>query len=171
MTRPRRGAIAHPVKGEPYHRVNSLRGIRRAARQGYKRIDLDLSITKDGVVVVNHWPRLMVRDGFRDPLHQLNPRTPIRRMLWANVKRLRTLGGYRVVTLLRALKECAAYDIEPVLEPKGDPRFETVRIWQQIHVTADQSGDAKPSVRVLRANNHHGTVVRLASTWFDTWEI
>lgn len=170
MSRPGSRAIAHPTKGEPYHRVNSLRGIRRAARQGYKRIDLDLSITKDGVVVVNHWPRLMVRDGFRDPLHQLDRRTPIHRLVWAQVKRLRTLGGYRVVTLARALAECAAYDIEPVLEPKGDPRFELVRTWTQIHRIAEASG-AEVSVRVLRKNNPHGTVARLAGVWFDTWEI
>jgi glycerophosphoryl diester phosphodiesterase len=170
VTRPRLGAIAHPAKGEPYHRVNSLRGIRRAAAQGYQRIDLDLSITKDGVIVVNHWPRLMVRDGFRDPLHQVHPSTPIHRLLWVQVKRLRTLGGYRVVTLLRALRECAAYDLEPVLEPKGDPRFEKVATWAQIHRIAEEAG-VDPSVRVLAKNNHHGTVVRLSSVWFDTWEI
>lgn len=170
MSRPSPRAIAHPVKGEPYHRVNSLRGIWRAWRRGFKRIDLDLSITADGVIVVNHWPRLMVRDGFRDPLHELDPNTPIHRLLWAKVKRLRTLGGYRVVTLRRALKECAAYDIEPVLEPKGDPRFELVRTWTQIHRTAEETG-TEPSVRVLRKNNPHGTVARLAGVWFDTWEI
>lgn len=158
-----RGAIGHPAKGEPYHRVNSIRGLRRLKRRGYKRADRDLSITRDGVICVNHWPRLMEKDGFRDPLRRINKGTPFHKLLWSQVRRLRTLGLYRVNTLRRDLEECARLDIEAVLEPKGDWRFRQADTWTRIRHMIEETG-AKATGYVLAENNPNGEVLHLMRT-------
>ncbi|MBO9523905.1 MAG: hypothetical protein J7518_20415 [Nocardioidaceae bacterium] len=127
--------IYHVPHGTPYHQENSLRGIRKAAAEGYTSIDLDMQMTKDGVIVGTHWGQPMLRDGFRDPLLPLARKARVADMKWRRVRRLRTKdGGYRIQRLETLLAECARLDIEAVLEPKSDPRFRTVATWQRIRV-------------------------------------
>lgn len=128
---------------EPYHRGNSLRGIRRAARAGWDAIDLDLQMTRDGVVVNTHWARPMLRDGFRDPLEKISPKRPVSRMTWEQVSRLvagRRPRRYKIQRLERVLRACARRGIVAYLEPKADERFEDPAIWRYVAAVADDVG-------------------------------
>jgi hypothetical protein len=56
-------------------------------------------------------------------------------MKWRRVRRLRVpRTKYRIQRLETLLAECARQDIEAVLEPKSDPRFQQVSTWQRIVV-------------------------------------
>lgn len=130
--------VFHKAHRTPYHVENSIRGIRKAKRAGYAGIDLDLQITKDGVIVNTHWPRPMMRDGFRDPKRKLRRWRTVGSMTWAEVSRLRAPGGYRINTLDRALAECARVGITAVVEPKGDKRFLNQAVWDGIKASANR---------------------------------
>lgn len=136
-------SIFHVPHGTPYHVENSIRGIRYAAKHGYRAIDIDLQMTTDGRVVGTHWDRPMLHDGFRDPRKQLKPATLVRGMTFLEVTRLRggsRLRPYRISGIERLLAECARRKIIAVLEPKNDSRFEDVRVWQHILKVAEDLG-------------------------------
>ncbi len=163
--------IYHVAKGEPYHRGNSLRGIRRAARLGYDAIDLDLQITSDGVVVNTHWGQPLLRDGFYDPRGRIKRTARVRDLTWREVKRLRTRDGYRIRRLRRVLRACKRHGIEACLEPKNDPRFTRDRVWASIRADADLTG-AHVSVRALRHLGRGVRRVRAARrAGFTAWTI
>lgn len=122
------------------HEENSLRGIRHAARAGYGWIDLDMQMTFDGVIVCTHWSRPMLKDRFRDPRRVIQPGTPVSHLTWAQVSRLRTTDGYRIIRIETALRACHRYGIGAYLEPKGDPRFKRDTPWQYIAKVADDLG-------------------------------
>jgi glycerophosphoryl diester phosphodiesterase len=135
------------------HEENSIRGIRTAARRGYSWIDLDLQMTKDGVIVVTHWARPMRKDRFRDPRSLIDPDTSVRHLTWDQLRRLRTTDGYRIPRIEAALRACHRYGIGAYLEPKGDPRFGHDEPWQHIAKVADDVG-THVRVRALRANQN-----------------
>lgn len=130
-------SIFHKHKGQPYHTENSLRGIRKAARAGWDEIDLDVTMTLDGVLVNNHWDKPW-KDGFRGP--KLTRRTSIRKSLWADVQHWRAPGGYRINTVDRAVTECGRRHIGARLEPKADKRLEIVAVWQHVALHAKHVG-------------------------------
>jgi glycerophosphoryl diester phosphodiesterase len=119
------------------HLENSIRGIRKAVRLGYDAIDLDLLITKDGVIVVCHWDRPLLKDGFVDPNHRIQVRALVRALTWAQIETLRAPGGYRIIRIEHALAECARDRIIAYLEPKDDPRFALDSVWQYIKSISD----------------------------------
>lgn len=140
--------VKAPIKK---HVENSIRGIITAARRLFAWIDLDLLITKadphcpfctkDGVecrghIVVCHWDRPMIRDGFFDPLGLLDPHTRVRDMTLEEVLRLRTKDGYRIWRVESLLGECALKRIGAFVEPKDDPRFELDWPWQHLRAEA-----------------------------------
>lgn len=137
---PRIRRILHVRKGEPYHRENSIRGVRRAKRRGYDAIDIDLQMTRDGVIVATHWGQPLLRDGFRDPQGKITKRARVRNLTWAEVQRLEAPGGYRIQRLETILRECARKGIIAVLEPKADTRFEKPAVWQHVAAMADDLG-------------------------------
>jgi glycerophosphoryl diester phosphodiesterase len=120
------------------HVENSIRGIRRAARRGYDAIDLDILITKDGVIVVCHWMKPLERDNFKDASHRIQIHALVRELTWAQIETLSTPDGYRILRIEEALKECARDKIIPYLEPKNDVRFEQDWPWQHIVAVARQ---------------------------------
>lgn len=132
------------------HVENSIQGIRKAARLGYDAIDLDLLITKDGVVVVCHWMQPLKRDGFKDPWRRIQVHALVKELTWEQIKRLRAGNGeYRIIRVERALRECYARKIIPYLEPKNDKRFEEDWPWQQI-VAAARAIGVRVWVRAIR---------------------
>lgn len=153
------------------HEENSIRGIRKAARardwrgrRKYTEIDLDMLITKDNRIVGCHWPRPMVRDGFKDPEGQLAKGRTVASMTLAEVSRLRARTGlftYRIQTIERLLAECAKRNIGAVLEPKGDPRFDEPWPWEHIAKVADDLG-VHVRVYALRANKNALPAARAA---------
>lgn len=120
------GMFHKGAKGAPdsYAFENSPAGIKFAAEHGYSSIDLDMQITKDGALVATHWSRPMLKDGFYDPQHKLDPKTKIKDMTLAEVMRLRNRDGqsqiYPLSTMVGLLKE---HGIAGDLEAKDDARF------------------------------------------------
>jgi Glycerophosphoryl diester phosphodiesterase family len=105
----------------PYRRNNSLTGLRHAARNT-KAIDLDVQVTKDGVIVCTHWSRPMLRDGFRDPLGRLRRTRSIESMTWKQVKRLRSKDGHRIRTLHWMLNRAQVLSLKRVEIEAKDSR-------------------------------------------------
>lgn len=172
LTRARRliGRILHVEYPVMKHVENSLRGVRRAARR-HEAIDLDMQITKDNRIVGTHWPRPLLRDGFRDPRRRIGRHARVRDLTWAQVSRLRAGHRprlYRIQPIERLLYECARRGVVAVLEPKGDPRFTQDWTWQHIAKTAEAYG-ATVSVRALRENADALPAARRAG--FKAWEI
>lgn len=137
------------------HEENSIRGAVYADRHGYRRIDLDLQLTADRVVVVTHWARPMRHDAFYDPRGRIRPQTPVSQLTWRQVKRLRTRDGYRIRKLDRMLKVCARLGIIALLEPKT-PAFAVDWIWEHIAETAARTG---AHIEVYALRNHGGAEV------------
>jgi glycerophosphoryl diester phosphodiesterase len=150
------------------HVENSLRGIRRAARRGYDAIDIDMQITRDGVIVGTHWARPLKRDGFHDPQHKIPRYRPVRRMTWIQVHRLVAPRKYRIQRIEVLLRACHRRGITAVLEPKGDPRFAHDTVWRYLATVADDLG-ATVSVRALHENRAALAPARRAG--FQAWEI
>lgn len=72
----------------PYAFSNSVAGLRKARRLGYRAIDLDFQVTRDGVVICTHWGD--TRE-FAGPLRRFDE------MTWQQVRKLRAKKGrYRV---------------------------------------------------------------------------
>ena len=162
--------IFHPRKGEKYHRVNSIRGIRRAKRLDYPAIDIDVLITLCGVIIGCHWPRPLLHDGFRDPKRKVGKYADVAKLPWEVVARL--VAGwairYHIQRIERLLAECARLGIIAVLEPKGDPRFDHQATWDYVAKVADDLG-ATVKVRALEQNASALPAARAAG--FDAWEI
>ena len=85
------------VHHRAYHFEDSQRGILTAIRLLFGWIDLDCHVTGDGVLVITHWPRPMIHDGFVDPgptenqpWPKVHPRTTVEELTWEQVSRLRT---------------------------------------------------------------------------------
>lgn len=118
-TRIPRRRVAHPHKGEPYHHVNSQRGVDRAARQGYKWIDLDCHTDRDGVLWITHWPRPLAH-GFTDP-RGWTPRTqPIWLMPSRVVHRLvANPGRYRINKAKQLIRRALRRGLNVELELKS----------------------------------------------------
>lgn len=133
------------------HVENSLRGIRKAARLGYDAIDIDILITKDGVIVACHWPRPLLKDNFHDETHRIQVRALIRELTWEQVKGLRAEHGYRINRIESMLAACARNKIIAYLEPKGDHRFASDWPWLHIKAVAAKYG-TKVRVRALPQN-------------------
>jgi glycerophosphoryl diester phosphodiesterase len=171
LARRKVGRIFHVQWPVFKHVENSLRGIRRAARRGYDAIDIDMQITKDGVVVGTHWARPLRRDGFRDPRRLIRPGTPISELTWTQVSRLRAgrwPRRYRINRIERLLVACERRRVVAVLEPKGDPRFAEPWVWQHIATVAEDIG-ATVSVRALHENS--AALAPARNVGFEAWEI
>jgi len=104
--------FATPPDGKWYHRSGSVPyafedsqdGVRYASSHGYDRIDLDLQLTKDGVVVVSHTPKPLGQDrilaGFYDTAGKITDHNiTISELTFAEVSRLKHKDGYRIYSL------------------------------------------------------------------------
>lgn len=167
VPRNRIGRIYHRL--QPFkHIENSLRGIRLAKRGGYDAIDLDMQITADGRVVGTHWGRPMILDGFRDPEHKIPRYTPVRRMTFAQARRLVTPGRYRIQPIETLFAACARRRLVALIEPKGDPRFAHDTVWQYLAQVAEDLGTTV-SVRALPQNS--AALAPASRAGFQAWEI
>lgn len=157
LTRARRwfrGSIFHVKYPRMKHEENSNRGDREAKRRGLRGTDLDMQITSDGRIVNTHWARPMERDGFRDPYGSIRPTTPVSKMTWDEVSRLRAghrPRRYRIRSIEQALRHCAKLGLVAVLEPKGDRSFTKDWPWEHIYAVAEDVGCAI-AIRALPEN-------------------
>lgn len=109
--------ILHKPHRQPYHVLNSLDGPRIVARLGANAWDCDVNVTRDHVQVATHWPRPMMRDGFRDPTGQLGRRTPVWDMTAAQVARLRA-GDTAISTCIEVARAAKAHGVTVCFEVK-----------------------------------------------------
>lgn len=171
LARPRIGSIYH--RDRPFkHIENSPRGVRLAKAAGDPAIDIDLQITKDGVVVACHDNQPMLH-GFFDPLHRLPRDMKISDHPWSVVSRLLARTGvrlYRIHRIEDMLRACVRRGRIAVLEPKANREFAEVWPWQQI-AGAAQTVNATASVRALRELNGVRHVAAARAVGFQAWLI
>lgn len=150
--------IWHKRKGQAYRIGNSLRGLWRAKRAGYDLIDWDGTVTKDGVPVVNHWPKFR-KDGFRDPDRRWAKSTKIANLTYAQVKRLRAPGGYRIRAVGQRFKQAARAGVDVAYEVKGQSAFEKGWVWEKIWRANVAAG--KPVKLIMTLQNLGDPLARL----------
>lgn len=150
-------SIFHPRKGQPYHEVNSLRGIDKGAnarnRDGspkYAEVDLDMQVTKDGRVVGTHWGRPLWRDGFRDPDRKIGRTRRIETLTYAEAHRLVAGDDYRIQPIEALLARCAQKHIGARLEPKSKAFYDP-KVWRALKAEADKHG-TKVKMYALRSH-------------------
>lgn len=170
-----RGMYHKGAPGAPdtYAFENSPQGIQFAAKRGYKSIDLDMQITKDGHMVATHWSQPMKKDGFRDPLGKLDKDTKVSDMTLAEVMRLRNQDGQsRIYPMSTMIKELKKNGIAGDLEAKSDPRFATDEVMGSLADLVRKSGiranlksiNRGPQTKgLLEMGQRHGFWVRTAS--------
>ena len=135
--------IFHLEAPRKKHEENSIRGTHEAKATGCDEIDIDMCADVRGNVYGNHWPQLMLHDGFRDPLGRTAKTKRIETMTPWQVRRLVARTGrhlYRVQRIERLIRECARLRIGIILEPKGDPIFDDVEVWHHLRAVVDGCG-------------------------------
>lgn len=141
--------IFHKAKGQPYRFTNSYRGLKRARRHGYRRIDWDATVTKDGVVVINHWPKF-AKDRFKDPSHAWPKSTKIAQLTYAEVKRLKAPGGYRIRSAGQRFWQAKRAGIDVMLEVKGQREFEDPELMARVWRANVAAGEPVEAVMTLQ---------------------
>lgn len=139
-----RGPIYHLSWPHYKHEENSIHGVRVAHRKHYARIDIDLTVSAEHHIFANHWAHPMLKDGFRDPLRQIDRHTSMHQMTDAQIERLvaghRPFRRYHIHRIETILAECGRLGIVALLEPKGAPLFDHVETWTYLMKVADQVG-------------------------------
>lgn len=171
MTRRMSRRFFHVPRGVPYSVENSFVGIWAAWLLKLLWIDVDLHVTKDGVIVASHWahPRM---DGFILPAWfkaKYGPDPMIRDILWADLSRLRTpVRSYRGKTFVNQYRTAKEMMAEAVrrrraieFEPKGDKAFQDVSTWQQLDADRAEVGLPRSRVNVKTLTNIAGWQGRL----------
>jgi hypothetical protein len=88
-----RGGVVDSV-----HAENSMPALEAAIKQGYWMVELDLRLTKDGVLILHHDKTFKKYFGVDKPATA---------MTWSEISKLRNKrGGSRVITLEEALRTC-----------------------------------------------------------------
>lgn len=114
------GKMFHRSGSQTYAFENSPAGIAFAARNGYNSIDLDTHITKDGVVVVTHWYKPMLRESFYDPQGKLPRSTPVSDMTYEQIRRLRHRDGRsQIYSVKYMIEQLNKYNLSLSLEVKS----------------------------------------------------
>lgn len=145
--------LFHVPHGTPYHVENSIDGLNRAATGGYDSIDLDWQLTRPdtacrhcrqaGVVCIGHpvnthWPRPLLRDGFRDPRRQLGRLHRIDRMTLDQALRLITRDGHTMHTDARMFNEAADRALKVAAEVKH-PGYADHEVMRRFVVAAQRA--------------------------------
>lgn len=89
-----RGGVVDSMNAE-----NSLPALQAAIAHGYKMVEIDMRVTKDGVLVINH-------DATFKKYYGVD--TPVNKMKWADISRLKnSTNGSRVLKLEDVFKYCS----------------------------------------------------------------
>ncbi|MGW5049660.1 glycerophosphodiester phosphodiesterase family protein [Actinokineospora sp. NPDC004072] len=126
LTGPHPRAFVHrgwhsAVPGEDMHGMeNSLAAFRRAVAEGYRYLETDVHATRDGVVVVQHDPRL---DRTTDATGE------VAALPWSSVRAARIGGREPIARLEDALEECpqALFNIDVKADSAVEPLLAVLR--------------------------------------------
>jgi hypothetical protein len=162
---PRWLPMFHIPKGTPYHVENSITGgLNRAAAGGYDSIDLDWQLTMPdpscdycaalrrpciGHPVNTHWLRPLLRDGFRDPEHELGRFHRVDRMTLPQALRLVAGPGYRIHLPQVMFREAAERDLKVAAEVKH-PRYSDHEVMRRFVDVARDNGCA---MRIMKLSD------------------
>jgi glycerophosphoryl diester phosphodiesterase len=142
-----------------YWMSNSWLGLRLARRLGFLWVDQDLNITKDGWVVRGHWP-LIHKDGGIVPAsilrreHKTQRTIRISDLYWSELKHVKRRGKRLYYSINEVFNQAKATGHRKLaLEEKGDPRFETDEIQQQVKDARDIHGYDETSCMVMTLSN------------------
>ncbi len=108
----------------PYHFNNSPQGLKAARKKGYKGIDLDAMISKDGVVVNTHWADVLKRGGFYDPKKKLPKNITVKKLNADQLFSLKSKGGYSIHSMEEMFKLAKKEGLRVEFELKGSKGFE-----------------------------------------------
>lgn len=147
--------LFHVPRGTPYHVGNSIAGgLNAAAAGGYDAVDLDWQLSKPdpkcpqcrplgrvclGHPLNTHWRRALLRDGFRDPEHEIGRFARVDRLTLAENLRLVTRDGYRMHTAGRMFREAAARDLRVAAEVKH-PGYADHEVMRRFSDSAARAG-------------------------------
>ena len=100
-----RGGIVDSTNTE-----NSLPALRAAARKGYNMVEVDLRLTKDSVLIVQHDPTFKRYYGVDQSVNSMN---------WIDIRKLKSsVGGSRVLSFEEVLQECNKGGIQVMIDNK-----------------------------------------------------
>lgn len=89
-----RGGVVDSVNAE-----NSLPALQAAIAHGYKMVEIDMRVTKDGVLIINHDATFKKYYGIDTPVNKMN---------WQDISGLKTkANGSRVLTLEEVFTYCS----------------------------------------------------------------
>ena len=144
--------IWHKPSNRPYAYGNSLHGIHAAKQARAWGIDMDAHVTKDGIIVVTHWPRLMLRDAYRPAASRLGRLRRVQSMTLEQVHQLRSPWG-RPLTAVEALNQTHKRGLRLCLEVKEDRAFETATTYASLARRCERLGISPALVYVMTLSN------------------
>lgn len=154
------------------HIENNPRGALLAKRAGDQALDVDLQMTRDGVIVACHDGQPL-HYGFFDPLGRIHRDAKIRDLTWAQVSRLHCRTGFRLYRIHRVegmLRACKRRGRVMLVEPKADDRFALEWPWQYIAEEAEARGTTI-SGRALVELDGAAKVAAMRSAGIHAWTI
>lgn len=166
----------------PYAFENSPEGVKHAAKNGYSYIDIDLQVTKDGVIVASHTVDPLQKDvrwgGFTDTSgkYKAGSKVKIKDMIWAEVSKLKHKDGYTIHRVEDILKQAKASGIDIRFELKSSVHWqeklpELAALVNQYKVkTHIASFDTKPGAKqALKLANQLGFWTRNLTPGHKAW--
>lgn len=156
------GKLYHRSGKVPYAFGNSVAGIQNAAAKDYKRIDIDIMTTKDGVIVAQHTMSALrtepIWGGFKDPEGKYKPGTKIQELTFAEVSRLRHVDGYRMYTIDEIIDAVSKTDLTVLFEMKTPKSIEP-----QLPAIVAKLNKAKVKAAFMGLTHHAGQKDALAT--------
>ena len=89
-----RGGVVDSTAGE-----NSLQALEKAAARGYWMVEIDVRLTKDGMLITHHDNSFKRSFGVDSTVASMN---------WADISQLRNSKGYRVQSVEEVFQFCKA---------------------------------------------------------------
>lgn len=152
-----------------YWLSNSWLGIKMARRLGFLWVDQDVNITKDGRVVRGHWP-LIHKDGGIVPAsilrreHKTQRTIRISDLNWDELKHVKRKGKRLYYSINEVFNQARSTGHRKLaIEEKGDVRFETDEIQQQIKDARNAHGYDGTDCMVMTLSSLGNPYRRLAA--------
>lgn len=141
------GRLLHKPKGVLYAAWGGVEAVRYAIAHRFGSIDIDVHVSKDGILMAVHWPREWLLDG--------KPLGPIRNHTASELARAVPKNGGRwriqpVATLLAEGRDRIVF----CLEAKPDEALELASTWARVKADADRYGCRVVVMTIQRQGAH-----------------
>jgi hypothetical protein len=141
--------VFHVPKGVSYAVGNSRWAMYLAKKLGFKWIDRDIHVTKDGVPVFGHWNTILKNQYVLPPWFRAKygNQPKISQTTWADLQRLRTSiirfrgsRRYRFSSVQMGFAQTRATGVKPMIEQKGSVKLRNKDFWLAIIRMAQRVG-------------------------------